>query len=399
MNIIFILTLALRNTFNKQLRTLLVVTGIALTSGVVIGLFGVQTGLERLVDYEVKNGQSLDIVSVNRREVQGVKLNKEKISQIQSISGVSEVSESVGLSGAAVYHGVSLNAPVYAVGQSYFSMSPSTALVGEVEQQPQGDSIIVSDKILEVFGIDLDKAVGKEVQLKIDIAREYINGQDEGDIAIETRKYTIKGVVDRGELPVIFVNIDNVKDRGLTSVSELNLRLANPNKLAEVREAVERLGLKTSSVQDTIEQINDLFEVIRNILIVFVSIVFAITITFAFTVITLTLMEETRQVGFLRIMGLRHFEVRRLFIIQSIIMTVMGAVIGIVFSVIGGLLLNGYARVLVQGSAFSQKVSVFVLPVLPVIIVIVLSFVVGWIIAIIPARRAVSINPREELNL
>jgi putative ABC transport system permease protein len=399
MNPLFVLRLALLNTFKKRLRVILAILGIALTSGIIVGLFGVQGGLRNLVDNEIKNGQALDVVTVNRRNVQEIKLDQAKIAEIQSISGVASVAESVGLFGTTTYNGISLNAPVYAVGSSYFAMNPSSVSEGTIENEPRNSSIIVSEKALEVFGIDPAVAVGKKIKLNVVLTKEYAANQEQQEITTPSQDFTIEGVIDRGELPVFYMDIEVVKEQGLTSVTQVNAQLTTPDKSAEVREVIERMGLQTSSVQDTIEQINQLFEVIRNILVIFGIIVFIITVSSTFTVITLTLMEETRQIGFLRIMGLRHADVTKLFVIQSITVTFIGALLGCVFGIVGGAILNGYAQILAQDSTFSGDISVFVVPSLQVIIILTLSIVVGWLVGIIPARRAIRINPLEELLL
>lgn len=397
MNLFFLFRLAVLNTFKKRIRVSLAITGIALTSAVIIGLFGVQIGLRDLVDTEIKNGQALDVVSVNRRNVQEIKLDQKRTSDIQSITGVSAIAESVGLFGTATYHGISLNAPVYAVSSSYFTMSPSAVSSGTIEGEPRAQSVVLSEKVLEVFDIPKEDAVGKTIKLNTVLTKEYADNLEGSEKVLETQEFTIKGVVKRGELPVFYIDIEQVKDQGLTSVTQLNVQLTAPNKAPEVRETIERLGLQTSSVQDTVEQINQLFEVIQNILVVFGIIVFIITVSSTFTVITMTLMEETRQIGFLRIMGLKHTDVTKLFIMQSVIVTFLGALLGCAIGIVAGSVLNGYARILAQDSTFSGDISVFVVPAFQVIIILTLAIVVGWLVGILPARRAIRINPLEEL--
>ena len=399
MNPLFILRLAVLNTFKKRLRVSLAILGIALTSSVIVSLFGIQLGLRDLIDSEIKNGQSLDVITVNNRDVQEVRLDQERVSEIQSISGVTEIAESAGLYGTVTYHGISLNAPVYAVSSSYFSMSPSNITTGSTEGEPRANSLIMSEKALEVFGIERSSAVGKMVNISSILPKKYASNQATEEVTTPDKEYKIEGVVSRGDLPVFYVDIEQMKELGLNSVTQLNVRVTTPDKVPEVRETIERLGLQTSSVQDTIGQINQLFDVIQNILIVFGFIVFAITVSSAFTVITLTLMEETKQIGFLRIMGLRHTDVMRLFIIQSILVTTLGALLGCIGGIAVGSVLNGYANILAQDSTFNGDISIFIIPGIQVILILTLSVVVGWLVGILPARRAIRINPLKELLL
>jgi putative ABC transport system permease protein len=108
-------------------------------------------------------------------------------------------------------------------------------------------------------------------------------------------------------------------------------------------------------------------------------------------------MEETQQIGFLRIMGLRSSDVSLLFVIQSILITSLGAVMGIILGTVGGFILNGYARALAASDAFYGEISVFVLPTGQIIIILMLSVIIGWIVGTIPAKRAAQLNPLEEL--
>lgn len=399
MNLVFLIRLAVLNTFKKRLRAFLAIGGIALTSTVIVVLFGVQMGLQQLIDNEIKNGTSLDVITVNMRDVQEIKFGSEQIGTIQSISGVAQISQSVGLYGTATYHGISLNAPVYAVDPSYFTMSPAAVTEGSTEEQPKGNSMVISTKALEVFAIDPSDAVGKSITLRTVIAKEYAERIETAEKELQPVSYKIVGVIERGDLPVLYTDIEQVKEAGVTNVSQLNIRLTSPDRAPVVREAIEKLGYQTTSVQDTIEQINQLFDVIRNILIIFGIIVFIITVSAAFTVISLTLMEETRQIGFLRVTGLMHSEVERLFIIQSIIITFLGAFFGCIAGTVAGLILNGYARAISESTAFTGEVSIFTIPALQVIIILTLSIVVGWLVGSIPAKRANRINPLEELQL
>lgn len=394
----FLIHLAVLNTFKKKIRILLALGGIALTSSVIVVLFGIQIGLKNLVDNEIRNGQSIDVISISQRNAQKIKLDDEQLSDIRSISGIGEVSESVGLYGSVLYHGISLNAPIYAISDNYFSMATSTANNKELEGEPLPENIIVSKKVLEIFGIDEEDARGKTVEVEVTIPKDYASGLDEENpTKVISSKYTIKSVIDRNESPVFYVSIDPIRDSGLTSVAQVNVRVNNPEKITPVRESIEQQGLQTSSIRDTISQINKLFDVIQNILLVFGVVVFVITVASAFTIITLTLMEETSQIGFLRIMGLKPQDVKILFYIQSMLITTLGAFLGIILGYTVGFSLNGYAQAVTDEQTFASTVRIFAIPAMPTIIILTLSMVVGWVVGIIPAKRAVLINPLEEL--
>lgn len=394
----FFIRLALLNTFKKKFRAILAITSIALTGAVVIVLCGLQIGLHDLVNNEISSTESKDIVTVNQRNAEQVKLNDAQISKIQSISGVSQVAQSVGLLGNAIYRDTDLSVPVYAVTSDYFQMSPTKISAGSIESLPADTNIIVSSKVLSVFGIKQSDAINKKIQLSATLTSDYASKLSDQSKKIKPQEYTIRGVIDRGELPVVYMPIEQLRTEGLDNVSQLKIKLSTPEKSAAVRDVIEQMGLKTSSIQDTIDQINKLFTVISNVLLIFGVVVFVITVSGVFTIISLTLMEETRQIGFLRITGLRHRDVRMLFITQSIIITFLGAILGAVFGTLAGFVLNGIARAMANGETFTSDISIFAIPAQPIIIILMLSVIIGWLVGVVPAKRAVLINPLEELR-
>lgn len=395
---VFFIRLALLNTFKKRLRALLAIGGIALTTGVMIVLFGVEIGLHNMVNGEVANGDSKDVVTVNQRNVQQIKLDSERLSKIQSISGVSELGSSVGLVGSIVYHGINLDLPLYGVSPEYLAMSSAKPYKGAVEGQPDALNVVVTKKVLEVLSIDANDAVGKKVQVSASITKDYASKLGADSKKTKVQEYIIAGVIDKGASPVIYMPIEQLRSQGLDGVAQLKVRLTSPEKVPAVRESIEQMGLQTTSILDTMDQINKLFQVIRNVLLIFGIVVFVITVSGTFTIITLTLMEETRQIGFLRIMGLRRRDVRTLFVVQSIVLTFLGALFGIIFGSVIGFVLNGVARALASTESFATDISIFVIPVQPIIIILMLAIIIGWLVGLLPAKRAVLINPLEEIR-
>ncbi|RYX78673.1 FtsX-like permease family protein [bacterium] len=394
----FFVRLALLNTFKKRLRALLAIGGIALTTGVMIVLFGVEIGLHNMVNGEVANGDSKDVVTVNQRNVQQIKLDTERLSKIQSISGVSELGSSVGLVGAVVYHGINLDLPLYGVSPEYLAMSSVKPFKGTIEGQPDAQKVVVTKKVLEVLSINANDAVGKKLQVGATLTKDYASKLGADSKKTKVQEYEIVGVVDKGSSPVIYMPIEQLRTQGLDGVAQLKARLTSPEKVPAVRESIEQMGLQTTSILDTMDQINKLFQVIQNVLLIFGIVVFVITVSGTFTIITLTLMEETRQIGFLRIMGLRRRDVRTLFVIQSIVLTFLGAFFGIIFGLAIGFVLNGVARALASTESFATDISIFVIPVQPIIIILMLAILIGWLVGLLPAKRAVLINPLEEIR-
>lgn len=395
---LFLFRLARLNTFKKKFRASLAVGGIALSSAVMVGLFGIGAGLQSLIVNQVAAADARDVITVNQRNTQIIKLDQERVSSIRSISGVGQVEQSVGLVGLLNYHGFQLSVPVYAVSEGYFDISRVERVSGEVDQQPQGNSIVLSSKSAEILGLSARSAAKRQLSLGLSVPKDFSSRQTETSRDIKPAPFTVAGVIDKGNLPVVYMPLEYMRTQGVDSVNQLKIKLTYPDKMASVRESIEQMGLQTTSIQDSIDQVNRIFSVIQRILLLFGLISLVITVFGTFTVITLTLIEETRQVGFLRIMGLQKHEVGFLFIAQAIMLTTFGAVLGIVAGVIFGLFANGATRALVGDTVFANQVYIFKIPVFQIIIMLMLSVGLGWLIGSIPAKRAILIGPLEELK-
>lgn len=396
---LFLFRLAWINTFKKKFRAGLAIGGIALSSAIMVLLMGVGLGLQALVTQEVGSSDSVDIVTVNQRNMQQIKLNEARISEISSFGGVGEVGRLVGVVSEVTYHGINLNMPTYAVTNDFFGMVPGMeGPEGEPLQLAGLDELVVSQRTLEIFGISENEAIGKEVTVAVEVPSDYASSLEGTTKVLRAETFTIAAVIDRGSLPVAYLPLEYLVRNGVDSVSQLKVRLTDPGNMLAVRESIEQLGLQTTSIQDSIDQVNRIFAVIQKIILVFAFIALVITVFSTFNVITLTLIEETKQIGFLRIMGMKSRAVGFLFVAQSIMLTSFGAVAGVTIGVLLGLLANGALQTTVRDLAFSGSVYIFKIPMLSIILMLMLSLLLGWLIGILPARRAVKINPLQELQ-
>jgi putative ABC transport system permease protein len=395
----FLVRLALLNTFKRRFRAGLAVGGIALSSSVMVLLFGVSGGLQSLVTQEISQSDTTNVITVNQRNVKQITLDQAKVSSIKSISGVADVQQLVGTVGDIQYHGSLVSLPLYAVTNDFFKASPIAKVSGETTGEPKGSNIILSTKALETFGMNANEAIKRTVSVKTVIPPEYAaDDAAEDKRTMKPKIFTIAGVVDRGNLPVAYIPLENLIQSGLQSVSQLKVTVTYPEKVKPVRESIEQMGYQTTSVQDSIDQVNRIFSVIQRIILLFGIIALTITIVGTFNVITLTLIEEMKQIGFLRLMGMQKSAVGFLFTAQAMLLTSVGGLIGVILGVIFGFAANGAAQALIGETAFTGRVFIFEIPTLQIIIILMLSLVLGWLIGLAPAKKAVNISPLEELR-
>ncbi len=96
--------------------------------------------------------------------------------------------------------------------------------------------------------------------------------------------------------------------------------------------------------------------------------------------------ERTKEIGLVKAIGGRQESVRRQFLYESIIISLLGAFFGIILGIIVG---NGFSLVLDTG---------FVMPYFWLISGIVICFFVGLLASLYPAYKASRLNPIEALR-
>ena len=394
----FFARLVFLNTFKKRIRASLVIGGIAVTSSAMIVLFGVSLGLHTMVNDQIGNSESRDVVTVDQRNLQQIKLDQTRVSEIQSISGVDQVESSVALLGNLLYDGKDLSIPVYGVSKDFFASQQANFSAGDGSSIGAAN-IVVSTKVLEVLGLEEAKAVGTNLSVATTISKDNASSLAEATATSKPDSFEISAVISKGQLPVAYLPLEVLQTQGIDSVSQLKVKVSSPDKIGAVRESIEQMGFATSSIQDTVDQINKIFTVIQKTLAIFAVIVFGLTISGTFTIISLTLMEEMKQIGFLRVSGMKNNDVRTLFLLQSVLLTSLGALLGVIGGMIGGAVVNEFASAAASGDVFGGTIRVFAIPTGQIVTVMLLSVAIGVGVGLFPARRAVHMKPLEEMKL
>ena len=96
--------------------------------------------------------------------------------------------------------------------------------------------------------------------------------------------------------------------------------------------------------------------------------------------LALSVIERTREVGLLRAVGMSRRQLRTMIRLESVAISVLGAVLGIGLGLIFGISL--------QQAISDQGISVLSVPAVQLLIFVALAAVVGVLAAVWPARRA-----------
>jgi putative ABC transport system permease protein len=394
MNYSQIIKLALINVFSKKTRTMLTVGGIGISVAITLVMIGFGAGFQNIINDEIKKSDLSNVVTVSAKKIKNLKLDQATLSKLKSIGGVSKVELATNLSGKVTYHGGNVGLPVYGVTQDYFSVTPSNFIIGgPLKSEHVGNSVIINTALVRALGIESPKeAQGKKMLLDVSVSNDLASKQIENTKVYAGNEYTIVSIIEKGETPLVYTSYEDLTKMGVTSGSVAKILVNYPDKITPVREAVEQMGFQTTNVRDTVDQANRIFSVLKILLIIF-SVVTLVVATFGtLNTITISLIEQTKEIGFLRLIGIREGDVKKLFIGESLILSLSGTVFGVflafTLSFVGNLVINSLAK-----SSNVQVSGLIQIPTTIVLLIIGGTALLGWAIGRGPAKRATKIDP------
>jgi putative ABC transport system permease protein len=146
------------------------------------------------------------------------------------------------------------------------------------------------------------------------------------------------------------------------------------------------------TVRDQVEYRQAQEAQVDTLLVMFNALLFLAVIIALFGImntLSLSIFERTREIGLLRAVGMTRPQTRRMIRWESIMVAVIGAILGIVVGLFFG--------VVVTAALKPQGINVLSIPALQIIGLVLFGVVAGLLAAILPARRAARLNILEAI--
>jgi ABC-type lipoprotein release transport system permease subunit len=255
---------------------------------------------------------------------------------------------------------------------------------------------VVNMAVLNVLGINENEAVGSVFQVSFVLTNSLLNNESE-KVESEPTDYEIVAVIPSDNTPLFYVPFIDLKSLGITNYSQIKVGVKKDETLPEIRKKIEAAGYITTSVADTVAQIDSLFGTIRKILALVGTVALAVASLGMFNTLTVSLLERTREIGLMKSMGMRSKEVEELFLSESMVMGFFGGVIGLIGGALAGKLLGLVLSMfaMFKGVGF---INISTVPPVFTILIISLSLFVGLATGIYPAKRATGISALNALR-
>lgn len=396
---------AFKNVLGNKMRTLLTMLGIIIGIAAVIAITSVGNGSQE----EIKS--QFDSLGVGRMTVTlrsnsprnmftSDSLTLDDYELLTTCPGIKYISPTYSSSNFTVklYDPKETNtASITGVGADYYNIMSPNLLYGEYISQEDVDNkstvVVITDTTAEkVFGYCDETVIGERISIK----------SWKG-----TKKYTVKGIIENENAATETQYEDEYPENmviPITTAQRLfnQKTLTNITLVAEDADNTDELSERIIAMLDefhgtsemyncesTTEQLEAMNEVTGTVTLL-ISCVAAISLIVGgigvMNIMMVTVTERTREIGIRKSIGARNRDIMFQFVVEALILTAMGGVLGIIFGWIAGMVAGA-----VMGTASVVSVN-------SIIIAVAISSAIGIIFGVYPARKAARLDPIEALR-
>lgn len=175
----------------------------------------------------------------------------------------------------------------------------------------------------------------------------------------------------------------------------LRVKVVDEDSVISVQEAINEAGYRASS---PMEYLNEMKKASNSIQIMLGGIG-AISLVVAAIGITNTMMmsiyERTKEIGVMKVIGAKLTDIKKMFLVEALIIGALGGMVGVIFSYILSYALNKFGPQ-VAGEMFamlgSGGSSVSIIPPWLALAALIFSTIIGLISGYFPARRAMGLS-------
>lgn len=383
-------------------RTLLTVLGMSIGIGAILFLVSFGEGLRMTLLERITTTESLLTLDVTGARSGITSLDKNMIESIERMDGVSEVSPASQLVAQGHIGDTSAELSAISVRPSFLRLGGIKIFQGETLSDSNPEGVVITSAVAQVFGKKgADEMIGEEIVFSFFTPKKTAagggeNSQDNLERVDFGKKYKIIGVTE-GEDSVIYINSDSLEDLHLDSFIQAKVKCFSQQAMGTVRENIINQGLLVSSLSDTVDQANQIFNVVRIVLMLFGMVALAVSAIGMFNTMTIALLERTEEIGIMKSIGASDRSVSMMFIMEATIMGFLGGLVGIAIGLLGGFIFNQLIN-FVAARFGGQAVNLFHSPILYIVVIVAFSGVVGFLTGFVPARRASKIDPLEALR-
>jgi putative ABC transport system permease protein len=396
--------IAIRALVRNKLRAFLTMLGIIIGVASVIAILAIGEGSKANIRSQMSSmGTNMVMVMTNFQRRGGVSLGSSsstalKYSDVEAIrrdvTSVSGVSPEVRASGQVIYSNQNTQTTIYGVSEEYLNIKKLEIKSGRIfnTNEVKGMSkvcILGQTVVKNLFGAGADP-VGLSIRIQklpfviIGVLKskgESGMGQDQDDLILAP--YT---TVQRRLAAIDYINgiyaSAITEEKSSKAISEITEALRRSHKLKESSENDFRV-MSQSELIATVSSITEMLTILLGAIAGISLLVGGIGIM---NIMFVSVTERTREIGLRMSIGGRGKDILKQFLVESILLSVLGGTVGVIF---------GY--IIAKGAGSLMKI-VPIVQVQTVVLAFTVCFAIGVFFGWYPARKAANLNPIDALR-
>ena len=386
----------------NKMRSILTMLGIIIGVAAVIALVSIGNGVKQDIQNSISSlGSNLLMVMPGAPRTPGVRpsqgsMKSLKVSDYQAISkldGVKAASPYTANSYVTIYQSKNWTTTVSGVSSNFQDVNNWTMAEGRFISSKNVENrervAVVGQTVVKNLFAGEDP-VGKEIRVKnipfrvIGVLNSKGNGtmgNDQDDVIFIPYTTAMERVESVDYLRMIYVvaNDDNGIDRLQSDIENL----------LRVRHSIKDTNLDDFNIQN-MKSIMETMEQTTGTLTLFLGAVAAISLVVGgigiMNIMLVSVTERTREIGIRKALGATYFVIVTQFLIEAVVISLMGGLIGIALGI-------GASKLIGLASGMSTVISV------PTIVLsFAFSMAIGLVFGIYPARKAAKLNPIDALH-
>ena len=404
MNYSNLFRIAIRALVRNKLRAFLTMLGIIIGVASVIAMLAIGEGSKQRMRKEISSmGTNMVMVVPNMVRIDGVTLGNQnsmalKYSDVVTIrneaANITMVSPEVRANGQVIYGNQNTQTTIYGVSDEYLSIRKLEVQSGRSfnENEIKGMSkvcILGQTMVENLFGAGVDP-VGLSIRIKklpfviigtLKTKGENGMGQDQDDLILAPYTTVQRRLIAIDYINGIYASAIS-EEKSAAAIAEVDEVLRRTHKLKETQESDFRV-MSQSEILETLSSISDIMTYLLGAIAGISLLVGGIGIM---NIMFVSVTERTREIGLRMSVGGRSRDIMKQFLAESIILSILGGILGIVF----GYLLSKLAGSLMSSEAIIKTQSV--------VLAFIVCFVIGVFFGWYPARKASNLNPIDALR-